>query len=378
MYIRVFVYAIILTIILIFNNPASAFKILEPGESVSVETVIDDDIYVCGDNVLISGTVLGDVIACGGLVSISGNVTGDVMAGAGNVIIDGYVGDDVRVGTGTLTLNGFVNDDVVAGAGNIVVSDNAQIKGDLVFGSGVMELRGDVGGNVTGGADTVKLSGNVGGNVELDVEYIYVLPGANINGSLTYTAPEEVEIQSGIVGRDIIFNERSVREKDERIGASSIIWWFARYLALLVVGLLVLAVFPNRTPAAARAVSEGSLMNLVVGFLLVVAGFVGSILLFVTLIGIPLGLLLLFMTASVLYAVRLIFGLWLGRMIFSRLGKESRPWMDMALGLFVLFIFTSLPWVGFWIYLAVTFIATGALLNEKKRLYTELREKGML
>jgi predicted acyltransferase (DUF342 family) len=89
MYIRVFVYAIILTVILISNNPASAFKILEPGESVSVETVIDDDIYVCGDNVLISGTVLGDVIACGGLVSISGNVTGDVMAGAGNIVVSG-------------------------------------------------------------------------------------------------------------------------------------------------------------------------------------------------------------------------------------------------------------------------------------------------
>jgi cytoskeletal protein CcmA (bactofilin family) len=345
---------------------------------VSVETVIDDDIYIFGDNVLISGTVLGDVIAFGGLVSISGNVTGDVMAAAGNVIIDGYVGDDVRVGTGTLTVNGFVGDDMVAGSGNIVVSDDAKIKGDVVFGSGVMDLGGDVTGNVTGRADTVKLSGNIGGNVELDVKYLNVLPGASINGNLTYTAPEEAEIQSGIVGRDITFNERPLREKEERIGASSIIWWFTKYLALLVVGLLVLAVLPNRIPAAARAVPEGSLMNLAAGFLLIVAGLVGSILLFVTVIGIPLGLLLLFMTVGVLYTVRLIFGLWLGGMIFSRLGKESRPWMDMVLGLFLLLIFTSLPWVGFWIYLAVTVITTGALFNEKKRFYKELKEKGML
>lgn len=378
MYIRVFIYAIILTVIFIFNNPASAFNVLETGESVSVETVIDDDIYIFGDNVLISGTVLGDVIAFGGLVSISGNVTGDVTAAAGNVIIDGYVGDDVRVGAGTLTVNGFVGDDMVAGSGNIVVSDDAKIKGDVVFGSGAVDLRGDVTGNVTGGADTVKLSGNVGGNVELDVKYLNVFPGARINGNLTYTGPEEAEIQSDIVGRDITFNERPLREKEERIGASSIIWWFTKYLALLVVGLLVLAVFPNRIPAAARAVPEGALMNLAAGFLLVVAGFVGSILLFVTVIGIPLGLLLLFMTVGVLYTVRLIFGLWLGGMIFSRLGKESRPWMDMVLGLFLLLIFTSLPWVGIWIYLAVTLIATGALFNEKKRFYKELKEKGML
>jgi cytoskeletal protein CcmA (bactofilin family) len=375
MSIRIYLYLIIVLLILI--NPVSAFKVLEPGERMDSSTVIEDDLYVCEDTVSIKGVVLGDVLACGGLVEISGNVTGDVMVGAGNVIINGVVGDDVRVGAGTLIVNGVVGDDLVAGVGTMILADNAKIGGDVVAGSGQMELKGNIGGNITGGAGVVTLSGNVGGDVELDVNELNVLPGANINGNLTYTGPNKAAIPSGAVGKDVLFTERPVRE-DERFGASSIIWWFIRYLFLLVIALLVLAVFPNRAAAIARSIPENPLKNMAIGFLLAVAVFVGSILLFITVIGIPLGLILLFMTFFVLYAARLFFGLWLGRIIFSRLGRESKSWMDMVVGLFVLFILTSLPWIGFLIYLLVTFVAIGGLFIEEKRFYNELKGKDML
>lgn len=365
--------AVSVIIFFIFSNPATAFKVLEEGESVSADTVIDDDLYIAGDNVIIKGVVLGDVVALGGLVEISGNVTGDVIACGGNVIINGYVGDDVRAGTGLLMVNGHVGGDLVAGAGNIIVSEDADIGGDVVFGCGQMELMGDVGGDVTGGTGDMTLAGNVGGDVELEVGELNLLPGARITGNLTYTGLKEATIPSGAVFKDTNFIK-----KEERIGVSPIMGWLARYLSLLVIGLLALALLPNRTAAISRAIPDRSLTNLALGVLLVVAGSVGSILFFITVIGIPLGMLLLFATAAVLYAARLFIGLWLGRVIFSRLGRESRPWMDMVLGLFVLFILTSLPWIGFLIYLLVTFIAIGSLFSEEKRFCTELREKGML
>lgn len=375
MSIRIYLHLIIVLLILI--DPVSAFKVLESGEHMDPNTVIEDDLYVCEDTVIIKGVVLGDLLACGGLVEISGNVTGDVMVGAGSVIINGFVGDDVRVGAGTLIVNGVVGDDLVAGVGTMIIADNAEIGGDVVAGSGQMELKGDIGGNITGGAGVVTLSGNVGGDVELDVGELNVLPGASINGNLTYTGPNKAAIPAGVVGKDVLFTERPKRE-DERFGASSIIWWFIRYLFLLVIGLLVLAVFPNRAAAIAQSIPENPLKNIAIGFLLAVAGFLGSILLFITVIGIPLGLILLFMTFFVLYTARLFFGLWLGRIIFSRLGRESKPWMDMVVGLFVLFILTSLPWIGFLIYLLVTFVAIGGLFIEEKRFYNELKGKDML
>ncbi len=354
-------------------NPASAFVVLEPGETVDVDTIIDGDLCISGDYVIIKGTVLGDVMATGGRIDIRGNITGDVMAVGGEVIISGHVGDDVRVVAGRLTVNGHIGDDLIVGAGNVIISDNADIKGDVAFGCGQMELKGDVGGNITGAADDVTLAGNLGGDVELDVGELHVLPGASISGSLTYTSPKEETIPSGIV-EDITYIEEALG-KEKGIGAFSLLWWFIKYLSLLIIGLLLIALFPNRTEAVINVISERFLINIIAGFVLVVAMFLSSILLFCTVIGIPLGFMLLFMTFTLMYGARVFFGLWLGKVIFSRLGKESRPWMEMVLGLFVLLVLTSLPWIGFLFYLLVTFAAIGAIFSEMKRFYQEVRSR---
>ena len=367
---------ILISLLFILTNPASAVTILEH-ESISADTVINDDVIISGNNVMIRGTVLGDVIATGGQVEITGNVTGDLMIGAGRVIIDGVVGDDLRVGAGELIINGHVGDDLIVFAGSIIISDDAKIGGDIAFGSGQMDLKGMVQGNVSGGAGDFTLAGQVGGDVDLEVENLNILQTARINGNLKYSSPEEVSIASGIVGESIEFIKEE-RKGVETVAGSSVIGWLIRYLFLLVLGLVALALMPNRTVAIARAIPENPLKNLVFGLVLLVAGFLVSILLLVTVIGIPLGIILLFETFLVMYAARLFFGLWLGRLIFSRLGKESRPWMDMVLGLFVLFIFTSLPWVGGLICLMVTFVAIGGLFIEQKKFYKELREKNML
>ncbi|MCD4843042.1 MAG: hypothetical protein K8R25_00990 [Methanosarcinales archaeon] len=371
------IYAIIFAIFLILINPVSAFLILEQGETVDVDTIIDDDICIFGDTVAIKGTVLGDVMITAGRVDITGNVTGDVMVFGSEVIINGHVGDDVRVGAGKLIVNGYIGDDLMVGAGDIIVSDNAIIKGDVAFGCGQMELMGDVDGNIMGGSDKVTLSGNVGGDVELDLEDLNVLPGAHISGNLTYSGPNEATIPSDVVEKDVTFNEKTV-DKENGMGAFSILWWFIKYLSLLVIGLLFITLLPNRSEAVVNAISERSLINIIAGFVLVVVMILGSILLLCTVIGIPLGFLLLFMSLALMYGARVFFGLWLGKAIFSRLGKESRPWMEMVLGLFVLLILTSLPWIGCLIYLLVSFVAIGALFSEKKRFYQELRNKGML
>lgn len=374
--------SVILALLVIFSIPASAFTTIEAGEAatVSVTTVIEDDLYIAGGNVIIQGTVLGDLIAAGGIVEISGNVTGDVMAGAGNVIINGEVGDDVRVGAGNVIINGNIADDLIVGTGTLFLADDAMIGGDAVFGSGQVELRGDVGGDILGGAEDVTLAGYVDGDVELGVASLNILPTASINGSLKYSGPEEAEIPSGVVKEDITFIEYVDEiEEDERVtGAGFVVWWLIKYLSLVLVGLVSLAIWPKRTYLVADRIKESPLKNFGLGFLLVIAGFVGSILLFVTVIGVPLGFALLFLTLFDLYATRIFFGLLIGKYIFSKLGRESKPWLEMVIGVFLLLILTSIPFVGFLIYLLVTFMAIGAVYHEQKRYYTDLKEKELL
>ncbi|WP_406661521.1 hypothetical protein V7O66_03115 [Methanolobus sp. ZRKC3] len=356
-----------LVLLLIISSPVSAFKVIEAGDTITMDEVIDDDIYIAGGDISIKGTVLGDVIAAGGIVEITGNVTGDVVVAAGEVTINGNVGDDVRVVSGTLTVNGNIGDDLLAGTGELLISDDASIGGDLVFGSGDAAIRGDVGGNVTGGGEDVTLTGIIDGDVDLQVEKLNVLSSARINGKLEYSGPNEAIIPSGVVAEEVDFTRYNTGRK-EMDDSSSPGLWIIKYLSLLVIALISLGLFPKRTIAISQAIPVLPLKNLAVGFLALAAALVGSLVLFITVIGIPAGLLLLFTTLFALYAVRIYFGLWLGKLTLSKLGVDSKPWMDMALGLFLLLILTSIPWIGGLLYLLVTLIAIGSIYYTYKAL----------
>ena len=364
MNIRCFSLLVVLTILLLVSSSASAVLDYKDKEIVSADTVIDDDLLIYGDNIDIRGTVLGDVMAFGESVRISGNVTGDVMACGGKVTISGIVGDDVRIGAIEVVMEGNVGDDVFVGATTVEVSEEAYIGGDMVFGSGRMDVWGEVAGNIEGRAGDVVLAGPVGGNVELEVGNINVLSTARINGTIEYTSPRKVTIPPSTVIQEVSFTRQEptgIFNIPETI--SIFIGWIIRFVYLLIIALLVLVLLPDHVEAVARNIPENPILNLAMGFALVVIGFVGSVVFMVTVIGIPIGLILLFATLFALYAARLYFGLWLGRLIFSRLGKESKPWMDMVLGVLVLFILTSLPWVGGLIYLVVTFMVIGVIFS---------------
>lgn len=354
-----------------FGNPASGLKFLEYEENYSIYEVINDDLYIIGGDVFIYGSVRGDVFVLSGNVEIFGNITGDVMIGAGDVTINGNVEDDVRIGAGTLILNGKIGDDLLVGAGNIIVSNNANIGGDLIYVSNMTDIKGGVNGDVYGISEYAILSGHIGGNATLDVEELNILPSTRIDGNLTYSSPKKTIISPGIVDKKINFEKKIIAEKDKNI-VKSIIWWLIKYTSILIIGLLALVLAQNLTVSIAHNIPVFSLVNLILGLVLVVVGFSFPILLFVTVVGLPLGILILLVIIVIIYTARLFFGLWLGRVIFSRLDKESKPWMDMMLGLFILSIFTSLPWIGFIIFLCVTFISIGSIFRTYK-IFTQNR-----
>lgn len=372
-----YLFFFILLIISLFSYPASGLKFLEYEENYSIYEDINDDLYIIGGDVFIYGSVRGDVFVLSGNVEIFGNITGDVMVGAGDVAINGNVEDDVRIGAGTLILNGKIGDDLLVSAGNVIVSNNTNIGGDLIYVSNKTDIKGDVNGDVCGISEYATLSGHISGNTTLEVGELNILPSTRIDGNLTYSSPKKTIISPSIVGKNIHFEKKIIDEEDKNI-IKSIIWWLIKYSSLLIIGLLALALAQNLTVSIAQNIPVFSLVNLLLGLVLVVFGFSFPFLLFVTVVGLPLGILILFVIIVTIYTARLFFGLWLGRVIFSRLDKESKPWMDMVLGLFILSIFTSLPWIGFIIYLFVTFISIGSVFRAQKMFFINLKRKGLI
>ena len=347
----------LLVIIFVLSYPASAFTTIESGDTIVIDDVIDDDVYIAGNNIIIKGTINGDLIVAGGMVDIQGNITQDLIVAAGDVSITGNVGDDVRVAAGTLTITGYVHDDLISFTGETKISDTGGIGGDFTSASGQLNLLGDVGGNITGSGGEVTLGGTVGGNVDMTTGQLVVLPGAYITGNLKYRSPESADVPPGTVGKETDF----IQEKydDEKKDSFSIISWFVGYLALVLIGLLGMAIWPEYIQTIASKTSEAPGKAFLTGLGIFIASFVLVFLLFVTLIGIPLGMILLALIFAALYIARIFTALWLGKYLFMKMGKESKPWIQLVIGIFVLLLVGEIPIIGALVYVAATCIPVG-------------------
>lgn len=103
------------------------------GKTVSIDTVITGSVYVAGGNLNILGTINGNLIVAGGTVNISGNVNGNVIVAGGNVIVgpQALIKGYVLAAANQLTINGHLNGPIRLFSKNLFVNDSAFIGGSL-------------------------------------------------------------------------------------------------------------------------------------------------------------------------------------------------------------------------------------------------------
>ncbi len=72
---------------------------------VSLNEVINKNLFLSGDRITIDGTINGDVYAFAKTVVINGRVNGDIYASGGTVSIGGYVRDSVVIAAQNVSLS---------------------------------------------------------------------------------------------------------------------------------------------------------------------------------------------------------------------------------------------------------------------------------
>lgn len=353
---RVYRLAIAVLLVLAFPIHAMAF-VPRAGNTVVVTEQIRDDLYVAGGTVEVTGEVDGDVVAAGGTVTLSSPTSGGILASGGTVTIRGSTGRSIRAAAGTLIVAGRIGTDAVLAGGSVTIERGAEVARDLVVAGGSVQVSARVRRNayLTGGSVTI--AGTVDGNVEAQADKVVLLPTARINGSLRYSSGRPIEIQSGAqVAGQVTHVPRSSRSRSMLNPASRFGFRFAgrviEALWLLVIGLILVALAPRAVHRVKERVGRQFGMSLLTGFVLAVVVPVAVVLLLITIIGIPLGLVVMFLYLATLYPGMVFVSAWLGDAIGRRLGRGQggmSPYLAVTLGVLVLMILVALPFVG-WIF----------------------------
>ncbi|MFC1980316.1 hypothetical protein ACFLVS_05685 [Chloroflexota bacterium] len=350
---------------------------LRSGDTVTVDSgeVIDEDLYIAGRNIVVNGTINGDLIAAGETITVNGTVNGSVMAASATVNINGNVTHAVRTAGGALHIRGYVNGDLLVAGGEVNVASTANIGGDILLGAGTVRIDGLVEGDVKGGGGEVTLSNGVGGDVKLEVDNLSLASTVNIQGNLTYTSENEANIQSGAqIGGTTTYKMPEVKEPAKASPLFGTVGKVIGFLMALVIGIVLIVIAPRRTALIADSIRNKTWSSLGWGALILFVTPIAALVVFITVIGIPLGLIGLALYGIALYLSQIPVGLFIGRWIIGYFRKvETKAIMVGALasGLVILSLLRLVPYLDIVIILATFLLGLGALLVSERRLRTE-------
>lgn len=376
-------------LVLLIPSVSSALEI-RGGEELVLDEDFSSDVYVAGGNVTVTGDVDGDLVIAGGQVTIEGDVSGDLLLMGGTVTVVGNVGDDVRAAGGNVTFSGEVGDDLVLAGGSVSTLSTVTVGGEVLLaggqvtmngefnsarvGAGRFVLLGDVSERFIGSIEDFVLGGTLAGPVDLGVSSVTFREGAEITGeSVDYRAPEEFDFDSVAENAEVIYTEaerrieQEVVEKDVRgafVAARAAVTAYSFLVGLITIGILWW-LFSGLLKPVAKTFVKGFGVKLLFGFLYLVTTPIALVLLMMTGLGLPFGLLGLGLYVTSLMVSMPVFAylkaLWLNDTYEWKLGAWKKFGL-MALILFLISLIGVVPFVGNFILFVLGIYTFGAII----------------
>jgi hypothetical protein len=275
------------------------------------------DLVIAGGQVTVNKDVVigGGLLVAGGDIIFNGTVSNSVKAGFGSLVFNGRAGKDIDCRGGVLQMNGTVVGPAVLAAGKITIGDNASFQ------------------------NTVRYWNRKGA-----VDFKQSLH----NGEATFDPSLKIETgQWYYLGGISVFG---------------LIWYIG--MALLMIAIIQY-LFSSIMKKAGDTVFNKTLPSLGWGALFFIGVPIAAIIAFITIVGVPVGLLLVFNYIILILLAAVITSVVAAHWFNNRFSYKWGYWKLVlaALGIFVILkLIFSLPFFGWLIALIIVCMAFGAIL----------------
>jgi hypothetical protein len=363
---------LLLMLVLLVATPAMAAD-LRSGDSVIISSgdVVDDDLYIAANQITVNGVINGDVLAVGSKIIVNGVINGDIVAIGAIIEIGGEVTGSVRVGGDSVTIAGDIGGDLVTAVDDIAMLNSANIGRDFVFAGREIDVYAPINEEITGWGSRVTIRDIVGGDVEIGVERLTVASTAEIKGDLVYYSEEPATIESGArIGGTTTHEPAKYDMPDFPFIHHFRVWGAViGFFMALIPGIIIILIAPRRSKAVAEAIKTRPLLSLGWGALILIATPIAILILCVTIIGIPLGVIVAILYGLAIFLGQIAFGLFLGYWIIGYARSvDSKGILILAflLGFVLLTLVKLIPFVGPVIWIATTIFGIGAMAISNK------------
>ena len=334
---------------------------------------IDDTVFLGGKTAIVAGVVNGDVFAAAERVEVTGTVRGNLYGAGETVTVAGEVSGSVHAAGKTVELDAVVGGSgYLAGQDILVTAGGVLARGGFFAGESVRS-EGTVGRDLTFAAETMELSGSVERNVRGYGSKVTVSSSGSVGGNLELTVPSEdaVEVDGGaaVSGETIV----EIEEKEEERAFLHPGFYFgvlAKALAMLLLGLLLVTLFPSLLPPAPES-SKEVLRDMGFGFLALVATPLLMGIVALTVIGIPVSLLIGVAYAVMLFLSTLVVAYFAAQRLPAANGRRLA--LNTGAVLLVILLLLAIPFVGAGLCFFVHIFGLGCLVIHIWNLYAKGR-----
>ncbi len=310
------------------------------------------DVVFSGEGDNLSGSYDSTVLHAGANPTSTAEVKG-ILFEAGNTVSAGGSSEYAFVAGNMVTFSADNSADAfIAGNSVSFLGDCAR---DLCIVGNAVEIRGTVGRDLAAAGSRVVLDGQIGGSVYLSGEEIVISDSAVIGGSLRYnssakiTAPAEL-LKGAEVYDDTHESTESVQETRSPSPLSRLKGRVFGFIGLLLIAYFLLWLTPlwEKIDARYAGKSFGSYAAAFgIGFAVLAAVPLASIILMITGFGLRPAFVLLLVYIAALLVSPVFLGFFLGSLLWRRaLKKQANFWAELAIGLALWCILTALPYVA--------------------------------
>lgn len=318
---------ILLVLIMFITTPvfASSNDLFRADESVTVNEELNGTSFIAGNTVDIDSKVNGILFAAGNTVTTNGE--SDYAFVAGNI---------VRVNEEKIK-DAFI-------AGNNVEIISSQIDRDLYAFGTTVRFDSVVNRNAYVGGQKVIVKGKINGNLTVYAEDITIEENAEVTGTLKYSEDAKIVISDSAK----IGNKETVKSTNVTINKPSIMSIISEKLLsllnILVIGLVLMLLFPKLFEKIASYKKDTILSNLAFGAVSLIAIPIASIVALTTVIGVSTGVILLDFYIVCIYISTVFTSYYLSNILFAE--KINNKYLVFLVGASIITILKLIPFIG--------------------------------
>ena len=328
--------------------------------------ILENETWIGCEKAVVSGVLKNDLFLAAQNAQLNGSYEMDLWAAAQEIVYAGTCAGHVRLTAKSISFSGSAQDNVICAASTVDITSDAQITGDVLLFAENALFQGQLNGELTIYATSVTLGGVINGSIRIYANDIVVMPSAVIEGDLKYLSTKDLFLDSSVkLGGSLEKIQIIAAPVKEKSWSDAFLYQAFFYMSALIAGLVWIFLFPTLSMCAVSATRESMLKCFLIGLAVLFGIPAILMMLFVSLLGIPLALLLTVAYASLIYVAKVISAYTVGLMVLRRASTQpllQNAFTVLSAGMLCIYLPAVVPSLSFFIWILTTCCGLGALV----------------